>query len=91
MKTMNDLKKIVESGATIIDVRTPAEFQMGHPKNAINIPLQEIDKKISEIQKMKQPIVVCCASGMRSATAQMFLQSHGIETYNAGPWQTVNF
>lgn len=91
MKTREDFKKMVEQGGTIIDVRTPAEFQSGHPKNAKNIPLQNIESRINEIKKMKQPIIVCCASGMRSATAKSILEKHGIEVHNAGPWHTLNF
>jgi rhodanese-related sulfurtransferase len=91
MKTKEDFKKMVEQGATIIDVRTPAEFQSGHPKGAKNIPLQNIESRIDEIKKMKQPIIVCCASGMRSASAKAILEKHGIDVYNAGPWHTLNF
>lgn len=91
MKTKEDFKKMVEQGATIIDVRTPAEFQSGHPKNAKNIPLQNIESRINEIKKMKQPIIVCCASGMRSATAKSILEKNGIEVHNAGPWHNLNF
>jgi len=91
MKTREDYKKMIEQGGTIIDVRTPAEFNMGHPKGTKNIPLQNLESKISEIKKMKQPILVCCASGMRSASAKAILEKHGLEVYNAGPWTNLNF
>lgn len=91
MKTKEDFKKMIEEGGTIIDVRTPAEFQSGHPKGAINIPLQNLENKIKDIKKMKQPIIVCCASGMRSASAKAILEQHGIEAHNAGPWHNLNF
>ncbi len=91
LKTKEDFKKILENGGTIIDVRTPAEFQAGHPKNAINIPLQNLESKIKDIKKMKQPILVCCASGMRSASARVVLEKHGLKVYNAGSWQNLDF
>lgn len=91
LKTKEDFKKMLENGGTIIDVRTPAEFHTGHPKNAINIPLQNLDSKIKDIKKMKQPILVCCASGMRSASAKAILEKHGLEVYNAGSWHNLNF
>lgn len=91
IKTKEDYKKMIEQGGTIIEVRTPAEFQSGHPKGAVNIPLQNIESKIKDIKKMKQPIIVCCASGMRSASAKAILEKHGIETHNAGPWHNLNF
>lgn len=91
MKTKDDYKQLVQQGATIIDVRTPAEFHAGHPKGAHNIPLQNIESKIKDIKKMKQPVLVCCASGMRSASAKAILEKHGIEVHNAGPWTNLNF
>jgi rhodanese-related sulfurtransferase len=91
MKTKDDYKQLVQQGATIIDVRTPAEFHSGHPKGALNIPLQNLENKIKDIKKMKQPILVCCASGMRSASAKAILEKHGIEVHNAGPWTNLNF
>jgi phage shock protein E len=74
---------------TIIDVRTVAEFQGGHVPGSINIPLNEIPGKIEEIKKMSQPILLCCASGMRSSQATQFLQSHGIACANAGSWLDI--
>ena len=81
-----DVKELVSNGASIIDVRTSGEFKAGHPKNAINIPLDQISNKVSKVQSMKQPIVVCCQSGMRSGQAARILKSNGIEAYNAGSW-----
>jgi rhodanese-related sulfurtransferase len=91
MKTKEDYRKMIEEGATVIDVRTPAEFQSGHPKGAVNIPLQNLEKKIKDIKKMKQPVIVCCASGMRSASAKAILAKHGIQAHNAGSWYNLNF
>ncbi len=75
---------------TIIDVRSRAEFQGGHVVNSINIPIQEIPGRLEDIQKMKQPIILCCASGQRSAQASLFLKSHGIDCMNGGSWLDVN-
>ena len=71
---------------TIIDVRTPAEFHAGNVNGSINIPLQEIEKKIDEVKGLPQPIVLCCASGARSGAATQFLKSKGIDCTNAGSW-----
>lgn len=75
---------------TIIDVRTPAEFMGGHVAESINIPLQEIPERISEIENMTQPIILCCASGNRSGQATAFLKSKGIDCENGGSWLDVN-
>lgn len=81
-----DLKAIAKNGAQIIDVRTKAEFQAGHIHGSVNIPLQEINYQFSKLKKDK-PMILCCASGMRSASAKAILKSQGFtEVYNGGGW-----
>jgi phage shock protein E len=36
---------------TIIDVRSPQEYKSGHAEKSVNIPLQEISKRLEEIKK----------------------------------------
>jgi rhodanese-related sulfurtransferase len=76
---------------TIVDVRTPAEFMGGHVAGSINIPLNEITLRLAEIQKLPQPILLCCASGNRSGQAESFLRNQGITCENGGSWLDVNF
>ena len=84
------MKEIIESGAVIIDVRTPGEFSGGHAAKAVNIPLDTLDNNISKIKGFKKPIVLCCASGMRSARAKGFLQGKGVENlHDAGAWSNI--
>ena len=73
-------------GAVIIDVRTPGEFVSGHIRDSKNVPLNTISAKVEEIKKMEKPVIVCCASGMRSAQAASILKSQGIEAVNGGGW-----
>lgn len=75
---------------TIIDVRTPGEFIGGNVAGSINIPLQEIQNRTDEIKAMQQPIVLCCASGMRSGQATIYLKSLGVDCVNGGSWLDVN-
>ena len=82
---------IKENKGTIIDVRTPQEYRGGQAAGSINIPLQEIVQRFDEIQKMAKPLIVCCASGARSGSAQQFLSQQGLECYNAGSWLDVNY
>lgn len=83
MKTIRSI--IQEEGATVIDVRSSWEFADGHVEGALNIPLEEIPGRLSEIQSLKQPLVVYCRSGNRSGMAQGFLSQAGIsEVYNGG-------
>jgi hypothetical protein len=61
----------------------------GHVAGSINILLNEIPHRMQEIQELKAPLVLCCASGNRSGQAQVF--SDGIECYNGGSWLDVNY
>lgn len=88
---MNAEKIIKEKQGTIIDVRTAEEFRGGNVTNSINIPLQEIQQRIDEVKNLKQPIVLCCASGNRSGKATQLLTQQGIECCNGGAWQNVNY
>ncbi len=88
---MNIEKIIKEKQGTILDVRTIDEFRGGHVAGSINIPLQEIERRIEELKNMKQPLLLCCASGGRSGQATQYLSQFGIECYNAGSWLEVNY
>lgn len=82
---------IREKQGTIVDVRGVQEFAGGNAEGSINIPLNEIERRIDEIEKLKQPLVLCCASGGRSGMAHQMLSRKGIESYNAGSWLDVNY
>lgn len=81
----------MNNSITVIDVRTPAEFQGGHVANSINIPLQELDVRMDEIRNLNSKIILCCASGARSSVAQLFLNDAGITSENGGSWFDVNY
>lgn len=88
---MNLEKLIQEKRGSIVDVRTPAEFMGGHVAGSINIPLQEVPNRMSELKALTAPLLLCCASGGRSGQATQYLSNQGIECYNAGSWLDVNF
>ena len=81
-----DFKELARLGAQIIDVRTPEEYRSGHIQGSLNIPLSNLSGNLSKIKKNK-PVITCCASGMRSATAKSILKASGFsEVYNGGGW-----
>lgn len=85
-----DFKTLVNNGAQIIDVRTPAEYSSGSIRKSVNIPLQDLRNSLSKINKNK-PVITCCASGMRSASAKTILENNGFsEVYNGGGWTNLN-
>lgn len=75
---------------TILDVRTPEEFIEANVRGSINIPLLQIEHRLDEIKSLPQPIIVCCASGMRSGQATIFLKNWGVDCKNGGSWMDVN-
>jgi phage shock protein E len=78
------VRQLIESGAQVVDVRTPQEFGGGAYPGAVNIPLQELPRRMTEIPKGKA-VVVYCASGGRSAVAASMLKRAGYgEVVNAG-------
>ena len=80
---------LMKEGAQIIDVRSPGEFNSGHIKGSINIPLQNIQNNLSKIKRDK-PVITCCASGMRSASAKSILKSNGYKhVHNGGGWSSL--
>jgi rhodanese-related sulfurtransferase len=84
-----DFSQLKRNGAQIIDVRTPGEFKTGHIQGSINIPLQSLTGSLSKIKKDK-PVITCCASGMRSASAKNILKSAGFsEVHNGGGWSSL--
>ena len=85
----DDLKQLINSGALLVDVRSPGEFAGGSAKGAINIPLDQVTQRINEF-KGKDQIVVFCRSGNRSGQAQSILEKNGFTNVtNGGTWDTV--
>lgn len=80
---------LIKQGAIILDVRSKGEFQSGHIKGSVNIPVDTLKNNLSNLKKDK-PIITCCASGMRSASAKSILKSNGYnEVYNGGGWRSL--
>ncbi|WP_165313476.1 rhodanese-like domain-containing protein [Vibrio ziniensis] len=76
--------ELIESGALIVDVRTPEEFAQGHLDDAINIPLDTVETGFADIAKDRS-IVVYCRSGNRSGIAMQSLVKQGfINVHNGG-------
>lgn len=79
---VDKVRELVENGDFIVDVREKYEYELGHVKNAINIPLSELRKRVPEIPK-DVPVYVHCRTGQRSYNAALALQNLGYENvYN---------
>ena len=87
---MNLSDLINSKEVTIVDVRTIPEFDGGSVAKAINIPLDQVPERLEELKAM-QPMVMCCAAGVRSGQAVNYLNQMGLkEVYNGGSWQQVH-
>ena len=84
------IKDFASRGAVIVDVRTKGEFSGGAIPGSKNIPLQQIGKRVTEIKKWNKPVILCCASGMRSGSATGVLKSKGIEAINGRGWLSLS-
>lgn len=84
-----DFAGLVKDGALIVDVRTSGEFNSGHIKGSINIPLDTIQSKAAELKKKGKTIITCCRSGSRSGMAKSMLEGAGITCYNGGAWNDL--
>lgn len=72
-----DVKPITKDKTKqFVDVRTPAEYKGNHVKEFTNIPLNDLGKRIGELDKDKETYVIC-QSGMRSARAASMLKKQG--------------
>ena len=72
----------------ILDVRTKSEYDEEHIKDAINIPLDEINKEI--MLNKDKVILVYCRSGNRSKTAATKLIDLGYTAYDIGGISSIN-
>nr|WP_294859799.1 rhodanese-like domain-containing protein [uncultured Fluviicola sp.] len=78
------LAKKIEQGAIILDVRTAGEYETGHIKGSINIPLSRLRAKKLSLNKDKTYITVC-SHGLRSVRAMNLLKEKGYrKVFNGG-------
>lgn len=64
--------------ATLIDVRTPAEFAQANIRGSKNIPLAELEKRLHDIDKNKE-VIITCRTGMRAKKALGILRKKDIQ------------
>ncbi|HTP50410.1 MAG TPA: rhodanese-like domain-containing protein [Anaeromyxobacteraceae bacterium] len=80
----NVVMEKIKAGAQVVDVRSPDEFVGGAYPGAVNVPVQELSRRLHEFAK-DRPVVVYCASGMRSAMAERMMKQAGFsDVTNAG-------
>jgi phage shock protein E len=84
--------ELVKEGAIILDVRSKGEFNGGHIKGSINISVDTLSNNLDKLKDKNKPIITCCASGMRSASAKSILKANGYtQVYNGGGWSSLQY
>lgn len=81
--TCDELTKLKNDGALVVDVRTPMEYQSSHIDGAINVPLDQLNNILSEVDSDTN-ILLYCRSGARSGVAAQALQQAGYKAINIG-------
>ena len=66
---------------TLLDTRTVYEYMRGHAEGFINIPVDELRERLTELDSSK-PVYVMCQSGLRSYLATRILMQNGFDAYN---------
>ncbi|PYE45433.1 rhodanese-like domain-containing protein [Paenibacillus barcinonensis] len=76
----NEFRQAIKSNnpGMVVDVREPAEYNRGFIPGAVNIPLSQLQQRLSEIPQNKQ-VFLYCQSGMRSKSAAKILSKHGYD------------
>jgi rhodanese-related sulfurtransferase len=84
------IRKALQKGAIIIDVRTGPEYDRGHIPDAFHIPVDRIKTNAARLKEANQPIILCCNTGDRSSAALQILKAKGIkQVYNGGNWEKL--
>lgn len=77
-------------GATVIDVRSREEYDLGHAKGAVHIPWDLHHYYLEDLQELPTPWLFCCEEGVRSGYVVFSLKMLGFEeVYNIGRWIDV--
>lgn len=86
-----DYAELVKQGAIILDVRSKGEYNGGHIKGSINIPVDQLTKNLNKFKDRNKTIITCCASGSRSSMAKSILKSNAfVNVYNGGSWFSLD-
>lgn len=73
--------------ASIIDVRSREEYDLGHPKGAVNIPWDLLRYYMDELKALPKPWIFVCEEGVRSGWVVFSLKMLGFDDiFNGGRW-----
>ena len=79
--TWDEVSKLNKDDYILLDVRTKGEFMRGYVEGAVNIPLDSLRDRISELDKTKK-IITYCKVGIRGYIAERILVQNGFTVFN---------
>lgn len=83
-----NIKEVINgTDVTLVDVRVPEQYKEGTARNAINIPLTEIQNNIDSLKGKK--VVVFCNKGIQADQAIEILKKNGVDAYDGTSWKNV--
>jgi rhodanese-related sulfurtransferase len=74
----DEVKRLIEDGAQLVDVRAEHEWEAGRIAGATHLPLAELPERASEIDP-DRPVVLYCRGGTRSTMATQALLDAGYQ------------
>ena len=84
--SLDEARNLMDKCGLVVDVRSVEEYTRGQAPGSLNLPLHLIPVLARERIPKNRPLLLCCASGARSALAAELLEPRGYEVYNLGPW-----
>jgi rhodanese-related sulfurtransferase len=79
--TIEELESALQSGARLVDVREPDEYEAGHVPGAVLVPLATVPESLDQFASDATTYVIC-KSGARSYRACEFLVDQGLDAVN---------
>lgn len=76
----NEIDKYLEAGYILLDVRNEDEFARGQIPDSMNIPLDQLRERHSEIKAKK--VLITCQVGQRGHSATLLMKNLGYEAVN---------
>jgi len=79
--SVDELASLLDSGAPVIDVRMPDEYEEAHVAGAVLVPLPELPERLGQIPDESRSYIICKMGG-RSMKACEFLATQGYDVVN---------
>jgi rhodanese-related sulfurtransferase len=78
---VDQLESIMADGATVVDVREPAEYAEARVPGAVLVPMAQLAARMGELDRAA-PVYLICRSGHRSGVMCQLLEGHGFDAVN---------